>query len=94
MFDISFADSGEILLSGRFDATQVDRAREELDRVNSSCTVNFENLDYISSAGLGVLLSVQKRLGNSGNRLKLIRLNQHIREVFTIAGFDQVFEIE
>jgi anti-anti-sigma factor len=94
MFDIRFGENGEIILSGRFDATQVERAREELDRVDSSCTINFENLDYISSAGLGVLLSVQKRLSQTGDRLRLVQLNPHIREVFTIAGFDQVFELE
>jgi anti-anti-sigma factor len=94
MFDIEIKDNGEVFLSGRFDATQVDRARQEFDRIHTSCRVNFENLDYISSAGLGVLLSVQKRLSNTGGRLTLAGLNQHIREVFQIAHFDQVFEIE
>lgn len=94
MFDIKFADDGEIFLCGRFDATQLDRARQALDRVDSSCTVNFEGLEYISSAGLGVLLSVQKRLLGTNDSLKLVGLNRHIREIFKIAGFDQVFEID
>jgi anti-anti-sigma factor len=94
MFEIGFADNGDVILSGRFDATQVERARTEFTRVDSSCRVNFENLDYISSAGLGVILSVQKRLRGNGDSLTLFGLNQHIREVFKIAGFDQVFTIE
>lgn len=94
MFDIKFGEGGEIFLSGRFDATQVDRARKELSQVDSSCTVNFENLDYISSAGLGVLLSVQKRLNGCSDSLTLVGLNRHIREIFRIAGFDQVFKID
>ncbi len=94
MFNITIADDGEVRLSGRFDATQVERARGELNRIVSSCTVNFEELDYISSAGLGLLLGAQKRLLDSGAKLKLVGLNRHIREVFQIAGFDQVFEIE
>ena len=94
MFDIRVADDGDVFLSGRFDATQVDRAREGLGRIESGCTVHFEDLDYIASAGLGVLLSVQKRLSSNGEGLTLVGLNNHIREVFKIAGFDQVFKIE
>jgi anti-anti-sigma factor len=94
MFDVRVADDGDIFLSGRFDAAQVERAREELSRITSSCRVHFDELDYIASAGLGVLLSVQKRLRSSGQGLTLVGLNQHIRELFKIAGFDQVFQIE
>jgi stage II sporulation protein AA (anti-sigma F factor antagonist) len=94
MFDVKVAENGDVFLEGRFDATQVERAREDLGRISSSCRVHFEDLDYIASAGLGILLSVQKRLRGSGQGLTLVGLNKHIREVFKIAGFDQVFEIE
>lgn len=94
MFDIRVAENGEIFLSGRFDATQVERARKDLGRIQSACKVHFEDLDYIASAGLGVLLSVQKRLSSNGEGLTLVGLSSHIREVFKIAGFDQVFRIE
>ena len=94
MFDLKFADNGEVLLSGRFDATQVDWVREELKKVNTSCTLNMRDLEYISSAGLGVLLGAQKRLSESNAGLTLTNLNKHIREIFEIAGFDRVFKIE
>ena len=94
MFDIKVTGDGEVFLSGRFDATQVDRARGDFGNIRSGCTVHFEDLDYIASAGLGVLLSVQKRLSSNGEGLTLVGLNDHIREVFKIAGFDQVFKIE
>ena len=94
MFDIRFNESGAVVLSGRFDATQADVAREELEKVAGNCVVDFEDLEYISSAGLGVLLGVQKRLKQSGNSMKLVGFNKHIREIFKIAGFDQVFDIE
>jgi anti-anti-sigma factor len=93
MFDIK-TDGGEIKLLGRFDATQVERAREIFGTISSSSVVDFSRLDYISSAGLGVLLGAQKRLAESGRGLKLIRMNHHIREIFRIAGFDRIFEIE
>lgn len=94
MFDIRKGTHGELVLSGRLDASQVDRVREELNVLTGSCTVDFTNLDYISSAGMGVLLGTQKRLAGSGHSLKLVHLNRHIREIFRIAGFDNVFSIE
>lgn len=94
MFDIDDTDNNRIGLHGRFDASQTERVREVLDKVQDSCIIDFGELDYISSAGLGVLLGTQKRLVAHGKGLKLINLNGHIREIFRIAGFDQIFEIE
>jgi len=87
-------DNGTIQLLGRFDASQTDNAKEVFGDLNASTVVDFSQLDYISSAGLGVLLSTQKRLAGSGQSLKLTQLNQHIREIFRIAGFDRVFDID
>ena len=71
----------------------MERAREVFDLIENSCDVDFEELAYISSAGLGLLFATQKRLVDKGKGLRLINLNAHIREVFQIAGFDNVFEI-
>ena len=94
MFDIRRGANGEVLLSGRLDAAQVDRVREELKNQATSCEVNFEKLDYISSAGMGVLLGIQKRLSAHGQGLVLTHMNRHIRELFTIAGFNHIFTIK
>jgi anti-sigma B factor antagonist len=94
MFDIRRGANGEVLISGRLDAAQVDRVREALKDQTTSCEVNFEHLDYISSAGLGVLLGIQKRLNEKGQGLTLTHMNRHIRELFTIAGFHHVFTIK
>ncbi len=88
------SDSGEIILSGRFDASQVEEADKVFDTIMESCIVNFGDLDYISSAGLGILLKTQKRLSDSGGKLKLTHINKHIEDVFQFAGFDTIFEIE
>ena len=93
MFDIRIDEQNEIWLGGRFDATQVDKAYEIFNQVQSSTIVDFENLDYISSAGLSVLLKTQKRLKNQGDQLRLRNMNKHIREIFKYAGFDIIFEI-
>lgn len=94
MFDIRITPDGLIQLSGRFDAAQVAKAREVFDRVHRSHMVDFAELEYISSAGLGVLLLTQKRLAELGERLTIRNMNPHIRNVFRLAGFDTIFEIE
>lgn len=94
MLEVSISESGEVLLKGRFDAAQAPKAKEAFDKIQESCTVNFGELEYISSAGLGVLLGAQKRLSETGKSLKLINMNKHIQDVFRYAGFDTVFEIE
>lgn len=92
-FEIATGANGEILLSGRFDATHVEKARVVFASVTESRVVNFANLDYIASAGLGVLLATQKKLTTKGAGLRLINLNKHISDVLHLSGFDQIFEI-
>lgn len=93
MFEIETGPGGEILLSGRLDATQVEKAREVLLALDESRTVDFTKLEYIASAGLGVLLATQKMLGSKGCSIRLINLNNHIKDVLHFSGFDQIFEI-
>lgn len=94
MFEARISEDGGILLSGRFDAAQVEKAETVFNKITKSSIVNFEGLEYISSAGLGILLATQKRLSESGDSLKLMNLNKHIRDVFRYSGFDTIFEIE
>jgi anti-sigma B factor antagonist len=93
MFEIETGPGGEILLSGRLDATQVEKAREVLLALEESRTVDFAKLEYIASAGLGVLLATQKMLGSKGCSIRLVNLNNHIKDVLHFSGFDQIFEI-
>ena len=94
MLEIKIGENSEICLTGRFDASQVDKAKSVFSTIDGSKTVDFNELDYISSAGLGVLLMTQKRLKDMGHQLILKNMNKHIREVFKYAGFDMIFQIE
>ena len=94
MFEIRLTETGDVALSGRFDAAQVDKAKAILDRINVTTSVDFKDLVYVSSAGLGVLMATQKRLSDKGHKLKLKNVSGHIREIFKIARFDLIFEIE
>ena len=93
MLEISVGENDVIFLSGRFDAAEAEKARKVFLSLNDARTVDFSRLDYISSAGLGVLLAAQKRLSEQGKGLRLVGVNGHIRDVFHFSGFDQVFEI-
>jgi anti-sigma B factor antagonist len=94
MFDIRQGDGGVILISGRFDASQAEKAERFLATVSDPTIVDLKDLEYISSAGLATLLAAQKRLMGSGGGLKLINVNSHINNIFQYTGFHQVFEIE
>lgn len=93
MFEIQINETNDIFLKGRFDASQVGYANQFFEKVSTSTIVDFKELDYISSAGLSVLLVTQKRLSDKNQQLKLVNLNKHIQDVFRYAGFDNIFEI-
>ena len=94
MFEIGYGDNGEVLCSGRLDAAQTAKAEQFLDAVDGPGTLDFGQLEYISSAGLGILLKTQKRLVENGAGLKIINVNNHIHDVFRYSGFHSIFEIE
>ena len=94
MFEIQFADSQIILVEGRLDAAQAVKAQTFLDKVEGQCVLDLAKLEYISSAGLGVLLKTHKRLMGSGSGIKLINVNKHTLDIFGYSGFDKLFEIE
>ena len=94
MFAINQEDSGELHLSGRLDAASAPEARRYFDEIQTTCRLDFTELDYIASVGLGLLAAAQKRLMGSGNGLILAGLNPHLREVFSLAGFEGIFEFE
>ena len=56
--------------------------------------IDFEPTEYISSAGLRVLLMAAKKMKSSGGKLILCAMSEHVQEVFDIAGFTAVFNIE
>ena len=93
MFDIEFNNDGQVAMQGRLDAANAPTALQFLDQVSGDCVINMAQLDYISSAGLGVLLQTHKRLMASGAGLKLIEVNHHISDIFSYSGFDQLFDI-
>jgi anti-sigma B factor antagonist len=94
MFAIEQGPDGTVVVTGRLDAVQAPAAQAFLDRVEGTVTLDCGPLEYISSAGLGVLLKTQKRLLASQGKLRLAGLKPHLRDIFVYSGFDKLFEIE
>lgn len=90
---------GVVILSlkGRLDALTAQSLEEKflnlLQTEEKLFAVNFTQLEYISSGGLRVLLKTAKILSNSTGKIVLFALNDHIREIFEIAGFLSLFSI-
>ena len=93
MFEIGFGNGNTVAVEGRLDAAQAVKAQEFLDQVTGECVLDLAQLEYISSAGLGVLLKTHKRLMGSGSGIKLINVNNHIHDIFRYSGFDKLFQI-
>lgn len=94
MMTIEPAGEGVVAVAGRLDAAQAPAAEAFLNGVQGTVTLDATRLDYISSAGLGVLLKTQKRLMAGGGKLRIRGLGKSVRDVFVYSGFDQIFEIE
>lgn len=94
MFEIGYGSDGNIMCSGRLDAAQCAKALSFMDEIAETRTLDFSGLEYISSAGLGMLLKTQKRLAESGAALKITNVNNHIYDVFRYSGFTSIFDIK
>lgn len=87
--------SGDTIhLAGRFDSTQVDKAERVFSELVKSTTVDLAGLDYLSSAGIAVLVRAYKRLHGGGHALRLTNPKESIRNILRVAGLDRAFTIE
>lgn len=86
-----------ISVSGRLDAaTSVDADKqfgEIIAAGNSKLLFDLSGLEYISSAGLRVLLVVAKKIQQKGGRIALVAMTANVKEVFEISGFSAIFKI-
>ncbi len=86
----------QIVLEGRLDTTTAPQLEVELKRSISGITeliFDFAGLEYISSAGLRVLLAAQKVMNKQGS-LTIRNVNSVVMEVFEITGFVDILTIE
>ena len=99
MLKINKTEEGKkitVTLEGRLDTVTAPDLEKELSEIISDVeelVLDFEKLDYISSAGLRVLLSAQKIMSRQGS-MKLTHVNQTVMDIFEVTGFCDILTIE
>jgi anti-sigma B factor antagonist len=98
--EITISDSGTVRslkLVGRLDtltSPELEAPLKESCEQWQNTVVDCEKLDYVSSAGLRVLLTGQKAASGSEHSLTLVNVSDDVREVFDITGFSRILSIE
>jgi len=86
-----------INIKGRLDTTSspiLNQKIQELEIDKDLVIIDFKELDYISSAGLRVLLAIKNMLEEKGKTLEIHNVNEVITEVFSVTGFDNILNIK
>ena len=98
--EVTVRDEGDtkvVMLNGKLDTNTTPTAEADinalLDGGANKLLINFEQLSYISSSGLRLLLATAKRLKASGGELKVCSLNEMATEVFEVSGFGSILNV-
>ena len=86
-----------VSVEGRIDTNTSDELKNELDAEMGnfdSLIMDFTDLEYISSAGLRLLISTQKKLKSEDIPLVIRNVNDSVNEIFTMSGFNKILKIE
>ena len=95
--EIKKTENGSVMtiaLEGRLDTTTAPELQKEISSLGnvSELILDFEKLAYISSAGLRVLMVAHKGMSDKDG-LKIVNVNDDVKEVFEITGFDSILNI-
>jgi anti-anti-sigma factor len=98
--NIEIRDEGGVSvlqLIGRLDTNTSPEAQkslnEHIDGGASKLVLDFAQLDYISSAGLRILLATAKKLRGSKGEMRLANLNETVKEIFDVSGFSALLNV-
>jgi anti-sigma B factor antagonist len=82
---------GQLIVGNRQELKQ--KVLEELERGELKFVVDFERTGYIDSSGLGVLVSLSKKVREQGGELRLANLNEDLKTLFELTKLDTLFQI-
>ena len=86
------------LMSGRLDTPAAVQASKDMqplmDNADKVITLDCTKLDYISSSGLRLFLSLRKETASNGGKVIIENINDEIKKVFMMTGFYNLFEIK
>ena len=94
---INHGDELKVSLSGRLDTSTspiLEKRLKEEEIVEDLVILDFKDLEYISSAGLRLLLSLKKTLDAKNKSLEIHNINDIVNEVFNVTGFSNVLTIK
>lgn len=94
MLELYVETGGVVRAEGRLDAAESDRALAALAKLPGPLTIDCTRLEYISSAGISVIMQTWKRLHSEGSTLRLVGTTPRVRNVFAYAGLDKVLDIQ
>ena len=85
------------ILAGRLDTVAAEQTGKDmqplLEQAHRIIEIDCTNLEYISSSGLRLLLTLRKQVAEKGGTLVIRNINDEIRNVFTLTGFFKLFDI-
>ncbi len=86
-----------VIISGKVDTTTSPMLETKLNElIEGNVTkflINFQNVSYISSAGLRVLLTTAKKLKTTAGQMRICCLNEVVQEIFEISGFGSILSV-
>lgn len=82
---------GQLIVGNRQDLKQ--RVLDELDKGAQKVVIDFARTGYIDSSGLGVLVSLAKRIRDAGGELRLASLHDELQTLFELTKLDTLFQI-
>jgi anti-sigma B factor antagonist len=95
MFEIDYQKNFQIVrIFGSFDASKTKEVEDILGKINETFSIDMSELNFICSAGIGVLVMTYKRLKERGEKVYLTNLNDYIKKVFEASRLDTVFDIK
>ena len=100
--NITSKRDGELLTvyaEGKIDSTTADTAEKAIEGIRAekgytSIVLDFEKLQYISSAGLRIILGMQKQMNRQGGAMTVRNVSAEIMEIFDVTGFSDILTIE
>lgn len=93
-----FKKDGTIYIDGELDIFNAQDVRvrvlDEYEKSKSDIVLDFSQVSFMDSTGLGVLISIQKVLNDDGYKLRIVNVDPKIKKIFVITELEEVFDIK
>ncbi len=89
---VSVVDLPGNITHGDGDIAMKGAVQDLIDAGNTSIVLNLDKVAYMDSAGIGELVACHKRVTDKGGRMKLVKMNQKVLDLFTITKLIQLFD--